>query len=69
MPYLGFFQLDGYDLIYNASSITKAEGTLDYYLRKKMDYDTNVKDFGWLKIIKIATKSKLLTAIYKNNKI
>ena len=34
-----------------------------------MDCDTNIKDLGSLKIIEIATKSELFTAIYKNHKI
>ena len=68
IPHLGFFELDGYDLIYNASTITKADGTIAY-VSKKMDCDTNIKDLGSLKIIEIATKSELFTAIYKNHKI
>lgn len=68
IPYTGFHHIEGYDLIYNNSQITKADGTAAY-IDKTLQANSRIITIGNTNIIEISLESEIFSAIYRNHKI
>lgn len=68
VPYKNLYKIDGYNSIFNDSSINKSDGTL-VFIDKHINYTTKIVNIGMIKAIEISYNNEIITAIYRNHKI